>query len=63
MIKTMLLVGACALAASAGMRVLGMTERSWPAFAGVAWLSLALMALLMLPLLSWAFARFDVSRR
>ena len=63
MIKTMLLVGACALAVSAGMRVLAVTERSWPAFAGVAWLSLVLMALLMLPLLSWAFARFDISRR
>jgi len=63
MVKTMLLVGACALAVAAGMRALEMTERSWPAFAGVAWLSLALMALLMLPLLSWAFARFDVSRR
>ena len=63
MVKTMLLVGACALAVAAGMRALAVTERSWPAFAGVAWLSLALMALLMLPLLSWAFARFDVSRR
>ena len=63
MVKTTLLIGACALAAGAGMKVLDMTERSWPAFAGVAWFSLALMALLMLPLLSWAFERFDVSRR
>lgn len=63
MVKTMLLVGACALAAGAGMRVLDMTERSWPASAGVAWLSLTLIALLMLPLLSWAFDRFDISRR
>jgi hypothetical protein len=63
MVKTTLLVGACALAAAAGMRLLDITERSWLAFAGVAWLSLALMALLMLPLLSWAFERFDISRR
>ena len=63
MVKTTLLIGACALAAAAGMRVLAVTERSWLAFAGVAWLALVLMALLMLPLLSWAFARFDISRR
>jgi len=63
MVKTMLLVGACALAAGAGMRVLDMTERSWPASVSVAWLSLTLIALLMLPLLGWAFDRFDISRR
>ena len=62
MVKTTILVGACALAAGAGMRMLDLTERSWPAVAGVAWLSLALIALLMLPLLSWAFNRFDISR-
>ena len=62
MVKTTLLIGACALAAGAGMRVLDLTERSWPAVAGVAWFSLSLIALLMLPLLSWAFNRFDISR-
>ncbi|MEN8204554.1 MAG: putative ABC exporter domain-containing protein [Pseudomonadota bacterium] len=63
MVKTTLLISACGLAAGAGVVVLNAAGRSWPAFAGVAWTSLVLIALLMLPLLSWAFCRFDISRR
>lgn len=61
-VKTALLISACGLAATAGMLVLDATERSWPAAALVTWCSLVLMALLVLPVLSRAFERFDVSR-
>lgn len=57
-----LLIGSCFLAVSAGQaaaKALG----PWPAFMIAAWLSLTLIALMTLPLLSWAFNRFDVSRR
>ncbi len=62
-VKTSLLFGACGLAATAGKLVLDATDRSWPAFAVVAWCSLVLLALLLLPVLSWAFDHFDVSRK
>jgi len=62
-VKTSLLIGACGLAVAAGKRVLDATESSWTAFAIVTWCTLALLAILMLPLLSRAFDRFDVSRR
>lgn len=61
-VKTTLLVSGCGLAAYAGMLVLNATERSWSAFALVAWFSLLVIALLTVPVLSWAFARFNVSR-
>jgi hypothetical protein len=62
-VKTALLIAGCGLAAGVGILVLQATNRSWPAFAIVTWCSLALLALLMLPVLSWAFERFDISRR
>jgi hypothetical protein len=62
MIKTTLLIGACALAVGTGMAIFYMLDRSWLTFAGVAWLSLVLIALLMLPLLGSRFDRFDISR-
>ena len=34
----------------------------WYAFMVMAWLSLTLIALMTLPLLGWAYNRFDVSR-
>jgi hypothetical protein len=61
-VKTTLLVSGCGLAAAAGMLVLNATQRSWLAFAVVAWLALVLIALLMVPALSRAYDRFDVSR-
>ena len=61
-VKTSLLISGCGLAAAAGMLVLNATDRSWPAFVLVAWFALALIALLLVPVLSWAFKRFDVSR-
>ena len=61
-VKTTLLISGCGLAAYAGMLVLNATERSWSAFALVAWFSLLVIALLTVPVLSWAFARFNVSR-
>jgi hypothetical protein len=62
-IKTTLLIGACALATGGGITMFYMIEHSWPAFAGAAWLLLVLIALLILPLLGRGFNRFDVSRR
>ena len=61
-IKTALLVGGCSLAAATGMLALNATDRSWLAFAVVAWLALVLIALLTVPMLSRAYDRFDVSR-
>ena len=61
-VKTTLLISGCGLAAAAGMLVLKATERSWLAFAVVAWFSLLVIALLTVPVLSWAFKRFNVSR-
>ena len=60
--KTTLLISGCGLAAAAGMLVLNATDRSWLAFALVAWLALVLIALLIVPALSWAYDRFNVSR-
>lgn len=61
-VKTTLLISGCGLAAAAGMLVLNATDRSWLAFALVAWFSLLVIALLTVPVLSWAFDRFNVSR-
>lgn len=58
-----ILIGSCFLAAGAGQAAVNAMHWPWPAFAVVAWLSLTLIALITLPLLSWAFNRFDVSRR
>jgi hypothetical protein len=62
-VKTSLLVACCSLAAGAGMLVLDVTNRSWTAFAIVAWCSLVLIVLALLPVLSWAYDRFDVSHQ
>ncbi len=61
-VKTALLLGGCGLAGVTGMMVLEATGRSWSAFAVVSWCALALIALLLLPLLSRAYNRFDISR-
>lgn len=62
-VTTTFLIVSCGLAAGAGHVALNAMGWPWPAFVIVAWLSLMLIALLMLPLLSWAFNRFDISRR
>lgn len=62
-VKTAFLIAGCSLAAGAGMLVLEATNRSWIAFAAVAWCSLVLIALALLPVMSWAYDRFDVSRQ
>jgi hypothetical protein len=56
------LIGSCLLAAGAGYWVLTVTGLPWPVFVAAAWFSLTLIAMMLLPLLSWAFNRFDVSR-
>ncbi|MFZ2168613.1 MAG: hypothetical protein WAW61_03140, partial [Methylococcaceae bacterium] len=62
MVTSTILIGSCFLAASAGQAAMNATGLRWPVFIAVAWFSLTLIALMMLPLLSWAFKRFDVSR-
>ena len=61
-VKTALLLGGCGLAAAAGTVVLNATGRNWSAFAVVTWWVLMLVALLLLPLMSRAYSRFDISR-
>jgi hypothetical protein len=61
-VKTALLLGGCGLAATAGTLVLNATGRNWSAFAVVTWWVLMLVALLLLPLMSRAYSRFDISR-
>jgi hypothetical protein len=56
------LIGSCLLAAGAGYLAVKATGLSWPVFAAAGWVSLTLIAATMLPLLGWAFNRFDVSR-
>jgi hypothetical protein len=57
-----ILIGSCFLVAGAGQVAAKAMGWPWPAFVVVAWFALTLIALLTLPLLSWAFTRFDVSR-
>jgi hypothetical protein len=61
-IKTALLLGGCGLAVAAGIQVLNATGRNWLAFAIVTWCVLTLIATVLLPLMSRAYARFDISR-
>ncbi len=56
------LIVSCGLAVIAGQLALKATGWPWPVFVVAAWFSLALIAFLTLPLLSWAFGRFDVCR-
>jgi hypothetical protein len=58
-ITATVLIGSCLMAAVAGYLIAKATGLSWPAFAAGGWFSLALIAALMLPLLGWAFNRFD----
>jgi hypothetical protein len=51
------------LAAGAGLTAANAMGWRWPGIVAVAWFVLTLMALMPLPVLSWAFNRFDVSRR
>lgn len=57
-----ILIGSCFLAAGAGQAAVNAKGLPWSAFVVVAWFSLTLIALMTLPLLSWTFNRFDVSR-
>jgi hypothetical protein len=61
-ITTTILIGSCFLAAGAGYLAVNAMGLPWHTFVVVAWLSLTLIALMTLPLLSWAYNRFDVSR-
>jgi hypothetical protein len=60
-VTSSVLTGSCLLAVNMGQSAVTALGLTWPAFVIVAWLSLTLIALMTLPLLSWAFKRFDVS--
>ncbi|MGR8981841.1 MAG: putative ABC exporter domain-containing protein [Gammaproteobacteria bacterium] len=62
-VTAIILMISCFLAAIAGQAAANIMGWPWQAFVAVAWLSLTLIALMTLPLLSWAFDRFDVSLR
>jgi hypothetical protein len=61
-ITAAILIGSCLLATGAGYMAVQVTGLSWPAFVAAVWFSLTLIAVMMLPLLSRAFDRFDISR-
>ncbi|WP_305906736.1 hypothetical protein Q9L42_019400 [Methylomarinum sp. Ch1-1] len=56
-----ILIGGCLLAAVVGQKVAQAMSWPWPGLAAVAWCLFALIASMTLPLLAWAFKRFDVS--
>jgi hypothetical protein len=58
-----ILIGSCLLAAGTSYLAVTAIGSSWPMFVVVAWLSLTLLASMMLPLLSWAYNHFDVGLR
>lgn len=59
-VTSAILIGSCLMAAIIGQKLGQVMGGSWLIMAVAAWCSLALIALLTLPLLSWAFRRFDV---
>jgi hypothetical protein len=61
-ITTTILIAGCILSAGAGYLAVNAMGLPWYAFMVMAWLSLTLIALMTLPLLGWAYNRFDVSR-
>lgn len=62
-ITVTILIGSCVLAVGIGYLAARAIGLSWPTFVVAAWFSLTLLSSMMLPLVSWAFNRFDVSRR
>lgn len=54
------LIASCALSLGAGFLTVKATGLQWPAFLTVVWLSLAFIAVMLMPLLSCVFKRFDV---
>ena len=61
-LKTVSLAVAAGIAAAAGALAFVLLEGSWIAALAVAWLTLAALAVLLIPCVAWAFCRFDVSR-
>jgi len=56
------LTAGCLLAAGAGYLASTLIGMTWPVFVTAACLFLFLLASMTLPLLSWAFSRFDAGR-
>lgn len=59
-VTSAILIGSCFFAAIAGLKLGQLMTWPWPVMVMIAWCALTLIALLTLPLLSWAFKRFDV---
>jgi hypothetical protein len=57
-----ILIAGCLLAASAGYLASALIGMTLPVFVTAAWFFLLLLASMVLPLLSWAFSRFDAGR-
>lgn len=59
-VTSAILIGSCVAAVMVGQKLGQEMAWSWPAMVVIAWCSLTLIALTTLPMLSWAFKRFDV---
>lgn len=61
-ITVTIMIASCVLAIGAGYLAATLIGMTWLAFVTAAWFFLFLLASMTLPLLSWAFCRFDVGR-
>lgn len=61
MLKIVMLAIGCGLAAGLGGLAYWLSGWSWPAFLIASWLSLAVIAVAIVPCIAWAYRRFDVS--
>ena len=61
-VKSFLLGCACALAAGFGFLAFQLMNHDWFVFVVVTWLALTLIAVASLPLMAWAYRRYDVGR-
>jgi hypothetical protein len=60
-LKIVMLGVGCGLAAGLGGLAYWLSGWSWPAFLITSWLSLAVIAVAIVPCIAWAYRRFDVS--
>jgi hypothetical protein len=61
LLKVVMLAVGCGLAAGLGGLAYWLSGWAWPAFLIASWLSLAVIAVAIIPCIAWAYRRFDVS--
>lgn len=62
-IKSTILIASFVLAVSFGLKMMSATGLPWPALVVTAFVTLVLIAIIVLLMLCWAFNRFDISRQ